>query len=147
MAWHGIMVIISRVHVVAQDLRASQEQTGHHPDRPLPRSIVFTPRWEDEYMEFFPLKLKCSSSMLSHHITTQPRIIASFVQLLTHGLFARTTHTSGMTWLEIMFVTIAMGRKPTFPSTIRNRASANQHRPTTARVRNGCNFHIEVRTN
>ena len=63
-------------------------------------------------MEFAPLSLKCTGSMFSHHITSQPRIIASFAHLLTHGLFARTTHTSGMTWLELMFLSIAMTDNP-----------------------------------
>ena len=50
--------------------------------------------------------------MLSHHITTQPKIVASFVRLLTYGLFARTTQTSGLTWLELMFISIAMTEHP-----------------------------------
>ena len=63
-------------------------------------------------MEFHPLKLKCTSCMLSHHLTLQPQIIMGFATLLTHGLFALTTHTSGMTWLELMFISIALTDHP-----------------------------------
>ena len=108
----AIMNITTRVHKIAQELRSAHAAVGVNPERPLGDFITFVPPWEDEFMEFHPLKLKCTSCMLSHHLTLQPQIIMGFAKLLTHGLFALTTHTSGMTWLELMFISIAMTDHP-----------------------------------
>ena len=35
-----------------------------------------------------------------------------FVKLLTHGRFAMTSSTSGLTWLELLFLTVAMVDNP-----------------------------------
>ena len=106
------MNITTRVHKVAQELRSAHTIVGVNPERPLGDYITFVPPWEDEFIAFNPLQLKCTTSMLSHHLGTQPKIITGFAHLLTHGLFARTTNTSGMTWLELMFISIAMTDHP-----------------------------------
>ena len=52
---HAIMLVISRVHIVAQELRTAHAQVGNHPERPLPGSIVFSPPWEGEDLRFAPV--------------------------------------------------------------------------------------------
>ena len=108
----AIMAIIRRVHIVAQELRTAQSRIEQHPDRPLPGSVGFVPPWEDDTFTYTPLSLKCSQSMLSHHVTLQPMIIASFVNFLTCSRFAMTTHVSGITWLELFFLSVAMSSNP-----------------------------------
>ena len=40
---HAIVLIIRRVYIVSQEIRRAQALVGIHPERPLPRSIVFIP--------------------------------------------------------------------------------------------------------
>ena len=67
----AIMNIVSTVHVVAQELRVAQAQVGLHRETPLPASVVFEHPWEPEALTTTPLSLKCSESMLSHHVATE----------------------------------------------------------------------------
>ena len=106
------MSIISRVHVAAQELRSAQERVGHHPERPLPGSIGFDPPWEPASRDYKHLTLKCSQSMLSQHIAKQPLIITAFAKLLTCSTFCIASHCSGITWLELFFLTIAAADNP-----------------------------------
>ena len=46
--------------------------------------------------------------MLSFHLSKQPAIVSYFARLLMCGTFASTMATSGLTWLELMFFSIAM---------------------------------------
>ena len=89
----AVMLIISRVHVVSKELRRAQIQVGIHPEKLLPRSIVFTTLWEDGTLCYAPFTLKFSGSMLSQHLSRQSAIVSAFA-----------TATSGLNLLELMFL-------------------------------------------
>ena len=108
----AVMSIISRVHVAAQEFRSAQERIGHHPERPLPGSIVFNPPWEPATRDYKHFAFKCSQSMLSQHIAKQPFIIASFTKLLTCSTFCMASQSSGITWLEPFFLSVAAAENP-----------------------------------
>ena len=98
--------------MAAQELRSAQERIGYHPERPLPGSIVFDPPWEPTSRDYKHFALKCSRSMLSQHIAKQPLIIASFTKLLTCSTFCMASQSSGITWLELFFLSVAAAESP-----------------------------------
>ena len=108
----AIVSIIGRVHLESQRIRASLTFQMAHPDNGLPKTITFEPLWNNSHLRYQPLLLKCSQSMLLHHLQQHTGIIAGFTKLLARGLFATSPTTSGYTWLELMLLSIAMTDSP-----------------------------------
>ena len=50
--------------------------------------------------------------MLSQHLSTQPLIISAFAKLLTSSGFCMATQSSGITWLELFFLSVAASSNP-----------------------------------
>ena len=59
-----------------------------------------------------PWHTNALEACLSHHVSSQHVVVASFTRLLTCGLCASTNDSSGLTWLELMCLSIAMADNP-----------------------------------
>ena len=83
-----------------------------HHEQGLPPTITFEPLWNLDDLNYAPLNLKCTSSMLSHHLEQHSPLMQGFTKLLTHGLFAASPTTSGYTWLELLLLSISLTYAP-----------------------------------
>ena len=107
---HAIMLIISRVHIVSQELRRAQALVGTHPERPLPRFMVFNPILEIDSLQHAPVTFTCSQSMLSQHLSRQPAIVSSFAKLIMCGT------SSSLAWVLVADPRALADTRPNFYS-------------------------------
>ena len=85
-------------------------------------------------LHFEALHFKCSQSMLSHYISkhADAAIVSPFVKLLSHCRFAQTHSIAGLTWLELLFMTIAMADNP---MTYLRSTTASSHKSLARQLR------------
>ena len=104
--------IIGRVHLASQTIRKTPAYMMAHLEQSLPPIITFTPCLLDDRLFFERLFFKCTECMLSHYLESQLGIVVGFARLLTRCSFACTTATSALTWIELMYLAIAMTDAP-----------------------------------
>ena len=108
----ALLSIIGRVHLESQRVRASPAFQLAHPENGMPKYITFEPIWNIADLRYQPLLLKCSASMLSHHMLKHSSMMMGFTRLILRGCFAKSPTSSGYTWLEIMLLSIALSDSP-----------------------------------
>ena len=109
-----VHAIIIRVHEASQRIRMSPA-FALDPERRMLQvgdRLTHIPPTTPTDLDFRPLQPKASSTLLSRHLDTSADAVSGLAQLLSYHSVATVNSHSGLTWLELLVLSIASSSTP-----------------------------------
>eukprot|EP00973_Karenia_brevis_P063770 8865114-Karenia_brevis.AAC.1 len=107
-----IHLIVSRVYIASQSLKASPAFALSHPELQAPKQVVFSPPPYSSSLMPMALSYKAHADMIHEYLQNAPLTIRGLHVLLSSHLISSAGKEPGLTWLELYLLAIALVEDP-----------------------------------